>query len=222
MVSWKTLLLTATVAFGLGLGPAHAAEEAKADDTQQEASAGSEEAALLPEPELGDDGLHKHPWFLNSFLFLPEDHAQAAENGKRFVIFWEQKGCPYCEKMHTVNMREPEVTEYIKDNFEVLQLNMWGDRMVTDFDGTEISEKKLAQKYRVNFTPTIMFFAEDPETDAEEVEVFRLPGYFRPFHFRNAFQYVREKRYADDQSFQRFILERVAEEQAQGNETPSR
>ncbi len=46
------------------------------------------------EPILGDDGMYHQPWFLNSFLDLKEDLAEAAEAGKRFVVMWEQRGCP--------------------------------------------------------------------------------------------------------------------------------
>ena len=40
----------------------------------------------------------------------------------------------------------------------MLQLNIIGSRKVTDFDGSELSEKALAAKYSVRFTPTFQFF----------------------------------------------------------------
>ncbi len=40
---------------------------------------------------LGDDGLYHQPWFLNSFLDLKDDLAEAAEAGKRFALIWEQR-----------------------------------------------------------------------------------------------------------------------------------
>ena len=43
---------------------------------------------------LGDDGLYHQPWFLNSFLDLKDDLAEAAAEGKRFAVIWEQRGCP--------------------------------------------------------------------------------------------------------------------------------
>ena len=44
--------------------------------------------------ELGDDGLHKQPWFLQSFLTLADDVAEAEAAGKRLVVIFEQRGCP--------------------------------------------------------------------------------------------------------------------------------
>lgn len=109
-------------------------------------------------PILTDDGLYKEPWFLESFLELADDLEAAHKEGKRLAIMWELKGCPYCKETHFVNLARPDISDYIKANFEVLQLNIIGSRKVTDFDGSELSEKELAAKYGVRFTPTFQFF----------------------------------------------------------------
>ena len=114
------------------------------------------------EAALNDDGLHTQPWFHNSFLDLNEDVAEAHEGGKALAILWEQRGCPYCRELHQVNLARPEISKYIQDNFVVLQLNLYGARSVTDFDGQEMEERELARRWRVNFTPTLSFFAKDP------------------------------------------------------------
>ena len=116
--------------------------------------------ARAEQPILTDDGLYKQPWFLESFLDLTDDLEGARKEGKRFVIMWELRGCPYCKETHLVNFAQPRISDYVKANFEVLQLNIIGSRKVTDFDGTELSEKELAAKYGVRFTPTFQFFAE--------------------------------------------------------------
>jgi thioredoxin-related protein len=155
-------------------------------------------------PMLTDDGLYKEPWFLESFLDLADDLDGARKQGKRFVIMWELKGCPYCKETHFVNFAQPRIAEYIHANFEVLQLNIIGSRKVTDFDGKEFSEKALAAKYGVRFTPTFQFFGESPEVlktlPPEKREVARAPGYMRPDDFLALFRYVREKAY-ENKSF---------------------
>jgi hypothetical protein len=110
------------------------------------------------EAAIGDDGLYHEPWFLQSFLDLREDLESAASGGKRLAIMWELRGCPYCRETHLVNFADTTITNYIRDNFEVLQLNLIGSRKVTDFDRQELSEKDLAQKYGIRFTPTFQFF----------------------------------------------------------------
>src|ERR1700687_5259927 len=113
--------------------------------------------ARAEEPMLTDDGLYKQPWFLESFLDLSDDLEAAAKEGKRFAIMWELKGCPYCKETHFVNFAQPQSSDYVKNNFEILQFNIIGSRKVTDFNGAEMSEKELAAKYGVRFTPTFQF-----------------------------------------------------------------
>ena len=177
---------------------------------------------VLPEAEVNEDGLHTQSWFLNSFLDLREDIADSAAEGKQLVIIWEQRGCPYCREMHRVNLRIPEIVDYIKANFNVVQLNIWGDLEVTDLDGEVTTEKKLARKYRVQFTPTLQFFpkelAEDDKQPGHDVEVWRLLGYWKPFHFLSTFAYVNEKGYDTEPNFQRWLQARADELRAQGKD----
>lgn len=167
------------------------------------------EGVTLPKAEVGEDGLHMQPWFLESFLDLREDLADAHANGKRLVIFWEQRGCPYCKRMHDVNLRIPTIANAVKENFSVLQLNLWGDREVTDFDGEVLKEKELAEKWGVLFTPTIIFLPETVEEvggkPGNQAEVVRIPGYFKPFHYYFLFHYAKTKGYEQEPNFQRWL-----------------
>jgi thioredoxin-related protein len=170
------------------------------------------------EPAMGDNGLYVQPWFLQSFLVLREDLQEAAAQGKRFAIFWEQKGCPYCKETHLVNLAKPEVSAYIRKNFAVLQLDLWGARKVTDFDGEVLSEKALARKYAIRFTPTVQFFPPTigaARKSGKELEVARLAGYMRPFPFLMMFHYVKDDAYATA-SFRVFFKKKLEEESAKG------
>ena len=68
---------------------------------------------LLPSPVIGEDGLYQQKWFHESFLDLKEDLIEAKSGNKRFVVFWEQKGCPYCKRTHEVNLRIPRIVKTI-------------------------------------------------------------------------------------------------------------
>ncbi len=164
--------------------------------------------ALAETPILTDDGLYKQPWFIESFLDLSDDLETAQQAGKRFAIMWELKGCPYCKETHFVNFARPDISGYIKSNFDVLQLNIIGSRKVTDFDGSQLSEKELAAKYGVRFTPTFQFFGERAAPlkalAPQKREVARAPGYLRPDDFLAMFRYVREKAY-ESKSFREFV-----------------
>ncbi len=164
---------------------------------------------LLPMPTTGEDGMHEQSWFHDGFLDLGEDLVEAAKNGKRLVIIWEQRGCPYCKRMHEVNLRIPRIVNSIKNNFMVIQLNLWGDREVTDFDGEVLKEKDLANKWGVLFTPTSIFYPESMEKigtkSGRDAEVLRIPGYFKPFHFYFLFKYARTNGYESEPNFQRWL-----------------
>lgn len=155
--------------------------------------------AHAEQPVLTDDGLYKQPWFLESFLDLGDDLEGARKEGKRFAIMWELRGCPYCKETHFANFTQPRIADYVKTNFEVLQLNIIGSRKVTDFDGQELSEKEMAAKYGVRFTPTFQFFgeraAELKNLPPAKREVSRASGYMLPDDFLAMFRYVREKAY---------------------------
>lgn len=148
---------------------------------------------------LGDDGLYQLDWYLESFLDLADDLATASRNGKRFAILWGLKGCPSCKRMHEVHLIDPKIEGYIKDNFDILHLNILGAREVTDFDGKKLGEKAFASAYDVPGTPTIQFF---PETVAalaagsgQAREITRMTGLLEPPDFLAMFRYVREKGY---------------------------
>jgi thioredoxin-related protein len=184
MVTRRRLLIGAA-----GLAAVSAVEPARAD-------------AILT------DGLYRQPWFLESFLELGDDLEGASKAGKRFAIMWELRGCPYCRETHLVNFARPDIEEYIKANFEVLQLNIVGSRKVKDFDGTEIGEKALAAKYGIRFTPTFQFFPDTAVGLAAKApgarEVARAPGYLRPDDFLAFFRFVREKAY-ETKSFRDYV-----------------
>lgn len=169
------------------------------------------------EPPIDDDGLYTQDWFHFSFLDLAEDHADAAAEGKHLIVLFEQKGCPYCRELHRINFTQEDIRSYMQENFLVVQLNLWGDRKVTDFDGEILSEKNLAQKWYVSFTPTTLIFnsrdlgAEDPRA----AEAFRMPGYFKPFHYLSGLEFAAGDTYRD-QHFQRFLQERFEHLEAQG------
>lgn len=146
-----------------------------------------------------DDGLYTQPWFLQSLLELQDDLASTTKAGKRFAIMWELRGCPSCKDTHLINFARPEIEKYIKERFDILQLNIIGDREVTDFDGQKLSEKRLAEKYGVRFTPTFQFFPEGTKGLADrkprDREVARAQGYMAPEQFQAMFRFVVERAY---------------------------
>lgn len=153
------------------------------------------------EPTLNDEGLYQQPFFIQSFLDLAEDLALAHEQGKRFAVMWELKGCPYCRETHLVNFADHEIRAFVQQHFDILQLNIIGARRVTDFDGETLPEKDLARKWGVRYTPTTNFFPAEPAAaegrPGDEAEVARMPGYFEPADFLAMYRFVVERAYRE-------------------------
>ena len=130
--------------------------------------------AAAGEVALGDDGLHKPDWLQETFLDLREDLGDANDQGKRMMIIIEQRGCIYCTKMHEKIFPDPEIDAMIRENYFVVQMNLYGDLEVTDFDGTVLTEKDMAKRWNTVFTPTMIFLPEevaDGVTVTEEAPV---------------------------------------------------
>lgn len=123
-------------------------------------------------------------WFKTSFLNLPEDAAEAASQNKRLLVYFGQEGCPYCAALFNNNFSQKAIVDYTRQHFDAIDLNMWGDRPVTDFNGDTSTEKEFAVRHKVWFTPTILFF------DDKGNQVLRLNGYLPPRQFLAALQYA--------------------------------
>ncbi|MCV3272773.1 thioredoxin family protein [Roseobacter sinensis] len=156
--------------------------------------------------EIGDDGLHKAPWMRDTFKDLSEDLAEATAEGKRLMVLIEQRGCIYCQKMHEEIFVIPEVADYIMENFFVVQINMFGDVEVTDFDGEALPEKDMVRRWGALFTPTILFFPEEVAegVTASEAAVATMPGAFERWTTYNMLTWVVEKGYETDEPFQKY------------------
>jgi len=168
--------------------------------------------------EVGDDGLHKTPWMQDTFKDLREDLEEANAEGKRLVLFFEQIGCIYCTKMHKEVFSKEKVSNYINDNFFVVQLNLHGDIEVTDFDGDVLPEKDIARKWGILFTPSILFLPPevDSSSSAQQAAVAMMPGAFSAGTTLDLFTWVREERYLLDngEDFQRYHARMVNDRRA--------
>ena len=162
---------------------------------------------------LGDDGLHKAPWMQDTFKDLREDLAEADAEGKRLMVIVEQRGCIYCRKMHEEVFVIPQIDQMLTDDFYVVQLNMFGDVEVTDFDGTTLPEKDMVSRWNVLFTPTMMFFPEEvPEGEsATDAAVATVPGAFGKLTTWNMLNWVRDHGYDSDEPFQKYHARMIPE-----------
>ena len=132
--------------------------------------------------------VEKPSWFKDSFLDIREDVSEAASAGKRVLLYFYQDGCPYCERLIKENMSQQDIVTALREKFDVIAINMWGDREVLNLEGKETTEKKFAVDNKIMFTPTLEFL------DEQGTKVLRLNGYVPPHKFKTALDFVSQKK----------------------------
>lgn len=128
--------------------------------------------------------VQKPAWFKESFLDLREDLVEAAKAGKGVLLYFYQDGCPYCERLINVNFAQQRISDKTRSRFDVIAINMWGDREVTDLNGKQTTEKEFAVGMKVQFTPTLLFLNGKGEV------TLRVNGYYPPHKFSAAIDYA--------------------------------
>ena len=161
----------------------------------------------LPAPPLGEDGLHKPDWLVETFRDMRDDLEEANAAGKRMLILVEQRGCIYCTRMHEHVYTDERIAQMLRDDFFVVQMNLFGNIPVTDFDGEEKDERDMMVRWGVVFTPTMLFMPETlPESGtAAQNAVMMMPGAFERGTTRLMLQWVLERGYEGDEHFQHYV-----------------
>jgi len=167
----------------------------------------------LPTEKIGDDGLFKQDWFYQSFLELNEDAIEADSTGKYLMVLIEQAGCPYCRELHQVNFKNKEIITYLQDHFLIVQIDLWGSREVVSIDGESLEERDWVTKNDIFFTPTTLIYTAAESGRVEEI--FRMPGYLKPFHYLSSLEYVVNEKYLE-KTFQQYLQEKFDNLRAKG------
>jgi thioredoxin-related protein len=118
---------------------------------------------------------HEVPsWFAESFLEFPQDVKEAAQDGKRLMLYFWQDGCPACRKMKETTFADRAIVDQTRRHFVAVALNVHGERELRWTDGRTMREKSLARALNIRGTPTLLFLDEKGSV------VLRLVGYVPP------------------------------------------
>lgn len=138
---------------------------------------------------IGEDSYTLPGWFKESFLEIQEEIEEASQNNKHVMLFMHIDRCPYCTRMLDENFRSGDSQQFIEENFDVIALNIRGDREIQWDENTSYSEKTLATELKVHFTPTLIFLNDEGK------KVFQMNGYRNPAAFIHVLNYVKDKQY---------------------------
>jgi thioredoxin-related protein len=118
--------------------------------------AGSSPAAGLPrDPEA---------YFFNTTFWDFSEELQAARSAgkKGILIMFEMDECPFCHRMKTTVLNQPDVQDFFREHFLIFPVDIEGDVEIVDFNGNTTTMKDFAfRQYRVRATPVFAFFDLD-------------------------------------------------------------
>jgi len=114
-------------------------------------------------------GLEKSPqvprdpsvYFFNTTLGdYREELKTARQQGRQgILLFFEMDECPFCHRMKTTVLNQPQVQNYFREHFLIFPIDIEGDIEVIGFDGRVVIEKDFAfRQNRVRATPVFAFF----------------------------------------------------------------
>ena len=150
----------------------------------------AEDADLVFDDSQLEEELVYPDWFKLSLGDLGDDLAEAKKTGKKGIVtYFGQQRCAYCEQFFKTSLSDTDINNYLQKHYDLIAFNIWGIDDITDTDGTTYTERDLSIHYKANFTPSLVFY------DEQGTPVFRLRGFYPPYKFRAALQYVAEEFY---------------------------
>ena len=146
-----------------------------------------------------EDALILPDWFKLSFLELNADINEAKEQNKKgLIVYFGQKFCPYCKAHLEKNWGANNISAYTQKHFDVIGINIHGQRTVIDVDGKSYSEKDFSILKKTDFTPSVIFY------NTQGDEALSLRGYRPPYQFRAALEFVADAHYKKE-TFRQYL-----------------
>lgn len=158
-------------------------------------------AKQSPPPAKGK--LHAQPFFASP----PHDLSRIA-GVKPIAVFFEQKDCSGCDRLHDVVLKDRTTMEILK-RYHVIQLDRWGDTPVVTPAGKKTTARAWADSLNVAYVPTAVLF------DGKK-EIIQIEAMLKGFHVQSVLDYVSTGAYKTEPSFQRYISARADHLREQG------
>jgi thioredoxin-related protein len=128
-------------------------------------------------------------WLKTTFMDFSEDLKEANQSNRHIMIYFHQDGCPYCAKLVRDNFHDTQLVAKLQKDFDVIEINMFGNRDLEDWTGKELNEKAFALQMQIQFTPTLVFL------DAKGKTLLRLNGYQSIEKMHTILDYISNKLY---------------------------
>lgn len=117
------------------------------------------------------------------------------------AVFFESTDCEACEVMHKRILSDKATRELVKKMGNV-QFDVFSNQKITTPSGQSMTINQWARDLGISYKPSVVFF------DSAGEEVMRIEAFLKTFHFQSVFDYVLEKTYISEPSFQRYLSAR--------------
>lgn len=117
------------------------------------------------------------------------------------AVFFEKNNCEDCDDIHNKVLVDKTTRDIVK-RFNNIQLDATSDEHIVTPVGNTIEISKWADQLNIAYYPSVVLF------DEQGKEVMRIGGFLKSFHFQSVYDYVYEKAYLSEPSFQRYIAAR--------------
>jgi len=137
----------------------------------------------------------------NFFIATDRLDKLSAESDTPLAIYFEAGDCDNCQVLHQRILADP-ATRRLVVKMQNVQFDINSEEKIVTPDGKQIALKQWARELGIVYTPSVVFF------DSSGLEVMRIGAFMKTFHFQSVYDYVLQKAYLIEPSFQRFISAR--------------
>ena len=136
----------------------------------------------------------------------------SAESDTPLAIYFESGDCENCQVLHQRILADP-ATRQLVVKMQNVQFDINSDAKIVTPDGKQTELKQWARELGIVYTPSVVFF------DTAGLEVMRIGAFMKTFHFQSVYDYVLQKAYLIEPSFQRYISARAEKIREAGFDT---
>ena len=125
----------------------------------------------------------------------------AKKQKKHLVVDFYTTWCGWCKKMDKDTYSNQEIKKLLTDHYVAVKLNAESAKSL-NVNGKSVTERQVAQEFRVTGFPTTCFLKPDGE------KIACLPGYSGPENFANVLSYIKDKAYEKEMRLDEYIKEK--------------
>lgn len=137
----------------------------------------------------------------SSWIGFDEGLALAKKENKSIVVDFYTDWCHWCKVMDEKTFHESKVKNKLQQRFVTVRLDAEDEKAVANYRGNAYTNVQLTQAFGVTGFPTLAFLEPDGNI------ITTVPGYVPAETFIHILEFIDQKVYKTDVSFEDFVKE---------------